>query len=104
MPNYIAPKISSDKFDWQKDNKCFCAEASDLPQNFNFLSQVYDDACDAGFTMVSARTGAEVAFVFSHDDRDSSGEDVYGWNFEPCPYAVRKNPALAGVTCLIIND
>ena len=46
--------------------------------------------------------GAE--FVFIGDDRDASGEDIYGWNFRATIGAVNVNPSFANARVLIVND
>lgn len=55
------PQISTDKFTWDAEKRRFIAEASEL-RKFQF-GQVYDDACDVGFTLVSAHTGFQVRMV-----------------------------------------
>lgn len=55
----------------------FTAEASDLPRDFR-LGPIYDDACDVGFTLVSARTGKTRVFAFQrtiYDPRE--GEKLW---------------------------
>ena len=44
------------------------------------------------------------AFVFTHTDKDASGEDVYGWNYKPTMNSIGLNSALHGHRVLIIND
>jgi hypothetical protein len=68
--------ISSSNFTFK--NNTFIAEASDL-RNFE-LGRVYDDACDAGFTIVSEKTGKHVVFAETDADVDSEG-DFLAWNF-----------------------
>ena len=43
-------------------------------------------------------------FMFTHADKDASGDDTMGWRFNPTIGAVSLNPALAGHRVLIIND
>lgn len=70
--------ISSDKFSFSKN--CFAAEVSSLG-NFN-LERVYDDACDVGFSIVSAKTGNLVVFAQNGYIRDEDGEgDLIAWKF-----------------------
>jgi len=75
------PTVSSRCFHYDPETKTFSAEASELP-NVNFLSPIYDDACDAGFAMVSERTGMVATFCLSHADADVEGA-VRAWRFEP---------------------
>ncbi len=49
------------------------AEASMLPAP----SQVWDDACDAGYTVRSARTGTTVLYLEGEATRDREGELQY---------------------------
>jgi hypothetical protein len=92
--------ISSDRFTYLKDEKVFAAEASDLPRNM--LGRVFDDACDLGFTMISARTGVEMVFVQIDTLRDREGELMYHV-FAP---ATPQNgaAAIADVRVHIFND
>ena len=103
----IARKMSTKDFDFQKDTKCFCAEASDLGRGWEHraFSQIYDDAADSGFTLVNPVTGEEATFSFSHHDySDQEKTEIAGWNFTIIPASVRVHPKCAGVTVLIIND
>lgn len=93
--------VSSKNFDWFPERRTFIAEMSELPEHFRF-EQVYPDACDAGFHMLSHRTGQEIVFVMSATDM--SGEDIAGWRFVPTRESLRRVPSAAGVSVLIIND
>ena len=96
----IAREISTKHFIF-KDG-CFIGEASELPNSFNPLGPIYDDACDAGFYLVSEKTGEKLLFTFSHTDGE---EDVCGWNFKVNPTVfVQNKPKLASLKLLIIND
>ena len=95
----IADKISTKYFSYDKKSRTFTTEASDLPRTFNPESQVYDDACDYGFTLISEKTGNEALFVFDKEDRDNEGELAGTW-FQ---YFGRDN-SLKGIKVLIIND
>ncbi len=64
------------------------------------FGRLYDDACDVGFAVRSHLTGKLVAFYLDREDRDGSGEDIYGWNFLPVDLKLRD----AGYRILIIND
>lgn len=112
-----SPVLSTDKFHYSKGT--FVAEDSTLfgPLNnprtgtLNTLrlfvasqmhgtrhfGQVFDDACDWGFTMVSHRTGKEVVFGHYSTDEDDEGE-VKGWWFH-CV-----SPGHRDLKCLIVND
>ena len=94
----IADKISTKFFSYDKENKTFSTEASDLPKTFNPESQIYDDACDCGFTLVSEKTGTEALFGFDREDRQE-GELMGTW-FEYCGI----DDTLKGLKILVIND
>ena len=80
MTNLLSPKpVSTRQFAWVPETREFVAEISDT----NGLGQVYDDACDEGLTLVSARTGNTVVFVVQETHyRDSQGE-VGWWILKP---------------------
>lgn len=92
--------ISSDRFTFK--NRVFVCEASDLGPNFTFV-RIYDDAADAGFTMVSARTGKYANFYLVNTFRDGEG-DVTHWLLKPTSEAIRRNPGLTGTEVHILND
>ena len=79
-------QLSTDLFHWQKDTKCFSAEASDLG-----LNQIPET-----FSLTNPKTRISMVFKFTHKDMDSTGEDTYGWN-----YVSTTNKS---ITLLIIND
>ena len=72
----IATKICGSSFNWSLG--VGVTEASDLGR-INFLSQVWDDACDEGFVVVSHRTGAQI--IFTLDKVDVTDNEINGWNF-----------------------
>ena len=90
----IANKISSNAFTYNSDLHAFYAEVSGL-NGFNFLSQVFDDACDVGFAIESAKTGKSVVFIFTKTDKND--DEILGWRFESYNFHQK-------LTCLIIND
>jgi hypothetical protein len=59
--------ISTSKFTYNPETKTFSAEASDLGQLR--MRQVYPDACDEGFDLVSHRTGVSVVVVHNHTEK-----------------------------------
>lgn len=91
--------VSSDKFTWYKEtDKGFVGstEISDLGRNFEF-GRVYDDACDEGLTIVSAKTGLGTVWAIDgHDEREG---DIMGWHLK----CVTPGP-MKGKKVLIIND
>lgn len=94
-------QVSSELFTYDAPNKVLVTELSDLGKGFR-LEQIYQDSADAGFTMVSARTGKAIDFV--ECGRDMNGDEIAGWRFEPKPEQARKHPEIKGLTALIIND
>ena len=78
-PSKSCSRIMSSKFRWDPVTRTFVAEVSELVDKL-FLTQVWDDACDAGFVMVSTKTGREVIFVHT---RVREGEwEVMSWEFQ----------------------
>jgi hypothetical protein len=47
------------------------------------IGRLYDDSADAGFVMVSEKTGAEVVFLVDGEHRDHEG-DITHWTFSAC--------------------
>ena len=97
----IAQKIVSALFSVDRDSKSICCDASDL-RGRNFLSRVYDDAADAGFTLVGPQ-GDEATFFLASEEVSRDNETT-AWKFEPTPETLRKMPAMTGYTLTIFND
>ncbi len=93
----IGPVHSASKFSWKKG--VGVAEASDL-RGTPLFGRLFDDACDLGFRLLNPSTGRCEPFYLSHEDKDASGEDVYGMHFYPVDITLRNQ----GVRVLIIND
>lgn len=74
--------VSTNRFSYW--HGMFVAEASDLPA----FSRVWDDACDVGLTLVSARTGREIVCAVDHIERDLEGETRW-WDLKPINYNER---------------
>lgn len=85
--------IHSTAFTFSKST--FVAEMSDLGNPL--MGRVYDDACDIGFSVISAKTGKHAVFAFESTDRDGEGEAV-GFRFT-CV-----TPGLKHLRALLIND
>lgn len=88
--------ISSSRFTYVYSERMLVAEASDLgPLCFG---QVWNDSCDEGLTVVSARTGREVVFVVNHvETRDG---DLLYWNLIPA----KRGDVAGHCTVRIYND
>jgi hypothetical protein len=69
--------LSTRQFAWDKFNRTLIAEDSTLGSNY--LGQIYPDAADIGFRVVSMETGIEVAFVLEETRR--TDDEVVGWTY-----------------------
>jgi hypothetical protein len=70
--------VSTDQFTWVPADKMFVAEASSLQR----FERVWNDSCDTGLTLVSARTGEAVTFTVHHIEIDNEGDLLY-WDLVP---------------------
>jgi hypothetical protein len=96
--------ISTDQLTYSKESKRFSCEASNLNGNCGSLfHRIYPDACDAGLTIISARTGIPVDYYVDEYKLDSDGE-IWGWDLKPTPESIRKVPSASGTSLLIFND
>jgi hypothetical protein len=74
--------ISSKAFSFDKSNLTFYADVSEVTIGHGLrLERIYPDACDAGFTMMSEKTGRTCRFVEVAEERDAEG-DVILWRFD----------------------
>lgn len=87
--------ISTDHFHYNKTDKTFVADISDLNGRLRMI-RAYPDACDAGFDMVSAKTGAVVRFVETAEVRNDG--DISYWEFKSI------GPKNRGLKVIIFND
>ena len=94
-------KHCTSKFSTLLDKNLIVAEASDLGRNW--FDRIYQDAVDAGFTLVSRRTGAETVWYLNHDRKDQDGDTV-SWVFFPTNETLRKQPHLKTWTVEVFND
>ena len=92
------PTINTNRFSWHSAEKLFIAEASDLQLN---LGRVYDDACDIGFSLESARTGDTLVCAETAHERDGEGDLL--WT-EFTPLNARGYPTPELFTVRIVND
>ena len=85
MRNTICAKILSSHFTYTPDptglGGVFSIEMSTL-RSLGGIGQVWTDSCDAGFVIVSAKTGNEAVFVFAHYRCDPQ-RDIVCWEFKP---------------------
>jgi hypothetical protein len=61
------------------------------------FGQVFDDACDEGFSVISEKTGNHVVFAFDHYDHDGEG-DMTAMHFK-CV-----TPGFKTLTAVLLND
>lgn len=89
--------INSRQFTKTKHSKgvSFSTFASDVQFK---LEWIFEDSCDAGFVMVSERTGKELTFYLDREEKRDG--DLVAWHFKP----VTRDPALQGVTATVWND
>lgn len=75
------PVIPSNAFDdYLPVERKFLAEASTLQHHFR-IDRIFDDACDVGFKIRSAKTDNTEVFVLTEIERDSDG-DIAWWKFK----------------------
>jgi len=104
MADIANTQFESKQFDWHADTQTFVEEISTLSQGgkVRVFSQVYDDACDEGFVMISSKTGQRVVYVV--DGHDMNDGDIMGWKLIPTRDSIRRVPSCKGTKVLIIND
>ena len=97
----IGPKIASGMFFWHHDELMFSQEASTLQRGTHhpFFGRLYDDACDEGFVLVSARTGEELPFYLDETKFLDNG-DIIEWRFKP----VTNDRNLKDLSVVVSND
>ncbi|RWZ87283.1 MAG: hypothetical protein EO766_12220 [Hydrotalea sp. AMD] len=96
--------VSTGKFTYSKQSKCFVAEASDIESDVQPLfHQIYPDTCDIGITLISHRSETEVTYFLNETFRDRENEVQY-WTLLPTPESERKVPTCRGTFVRIFND
>lgn len=93
----IGPKISTDMFFWHPEMGMFTQEVSSL--NGFQPGQLYDDACDLGFQLISSRTGEAMPFYLHETVSNDEGE-VLEWVF----HSASRDPRLAKLQVCVQND
>lgn len=76
--------IPSSYFVYYSQDREFSQEISSLPgKGADIFQRIFDDACDVGFAIVSAKTGAERIFSLSKEivRRHADEQEVEGWEF-----------------------
>lgn len=91
-------------FSVHKAEKMFTVEESTLLGNFpNAFGQIFPDACDIGFRMLSQNTGNVCDWVESKKEFSNEGE-LLVTIFEPTSTSGRRMPQLKGWTVHVLND
>jgi hypothetical protein len=98
MSELRTERINSAKFTYDAFTMVFSAFMSDLRCEF---VPIYDDACDYGFTMVSARTGKEANFFMVGPIMKN--DEMVGWELRPTDAAIKQQPRLRGAKVEIWN-
>ena len=99
----IGNRIQSSNFDMGSARKCFTAEISMLShQGLNPTDQLYYDADDQGFVMVSSKTQNEAEFFLYHTEREADN-DIRAWLFKPTEFTLQRHKQLAGISVIIYN-
>jgi hypothetical protein len=97
-------RVNSDKFIYTPEEKQFSAESSDLcRRNSDLFHRIYPDACDAGISLTSVRSGVEVEYYIDEEHETDDGE-VWGWLLKPTEESLRRVPSATGTSVLIFND
>ena len=94
--------ITTSLFLYNKPNRSFLADASDLG-NGPLFHRIYPDACDVGITLISHQTGKEVTYYLEKEGRNRDNE-VTHWILKPTPESIRKVPACRHTYVTIFND
>lgn len=95
---------SSKLFNYDSASRIFTAEASQLgPVGRSIFHQIYKDACDAGITIISDRTGAEADYYIWDREVDQEG-GVLSWKLLPTWHTTKKHPGTMWTIVIILND
>ena len=92
--------VPSNLFSYNASYNQFVSELSDIEANvpgFQF-GQVWGDACDSGFIMVSERTGNKITFVMDDEDCNNPDGEVTAWTFVPTKESLLNLRKSAGLT------
>ena len=75
--------FSSDSFFYNPDTQTMSADISDLSNGRSNLvfGQVFSDACDEGFSVVSSKTGKTIRFTVTNIDMHDG--DLRFWELTP---------------------
>lgn len=93
--------ISTNRFTWDPEHRHFVGEISELSDIQ--MEQVWPDSADAGFKMISARTGEVRTVVHVETMKDDEGEIICSI-FEPVRTDCPAVDVHAGWDVVIYND
>lgn len=99
----MGPEYVSRQFSYTAATRIFSAEASDLGLHAGTEpgEQVFPDACDVGFTIISEVTGKKVRFTLSETKKDRDG-DIQYWKFTSYPRDLPRD--VPSMYVIIFND
>ncbi len=86
-------------FDWA--SQTFVADASSL--NNTFYGNIYNDAADVGFGIISEKTGELAVFYLDKLCQNQEGEVLF-WSFKPTTETIKKFPQLNRIIAVVYND
>ena len=95
----IGRPISSSHFSYNKNDKVFSIEASDL-KGFPFDGLLYDDSCDGGFVLVSEKTGRSQPYYLNRNIYNKD-YDLLSQEFLPAEPML---PGAEGTKVIVYND
>lgn len=96
LANPAVPVLSTETFTFHREGNQLIAEASTLGDSFR-LARLWDDACDQGITLKSHRTGREITYVLTGEERYEG--ELQGWRMAPADAELAAMPEV-----LILND
>ena len=94
---------STKKFTYSPSSKLFITEASMLASvGTKMFIQIYNDSCDEGLVLISAKTGQSSYWVVDNIENNTEGE-IMCWSLIPTRDTLRKLPILANHVMKIFN-
>jgi hypothetical protein len=75
----LIPSYNVTKFTWNNDVSIGCADRSDFPGQL--CSRVWNDSCDVGFHLISAKSNLSTVMFLTRQEGDDEG-DIHIWVFE----------------------
>ena len=95
----IGQPINTKDFSYFKNTNEFVSEISSIINSSRLFGQLYNDACDIGFVLVSEKTGKSQAYYLKEETMHEG--DYQCWIFLP---AVPVLPALKDSKVIVYND